>query len=783
MSQSISQQICQFLKSDQTYQHIKPFLEKISEKDRQYYKPICQSILTIFDQKDPVQCFLAARMAKEAVERKNNEFLTIFQDDCIKKYEQLAEIIQNQKDSQNSNQFFQNNERSPFGISFFHLVLESIKNWAIQFPKKDDGITPTKFYQAFHYLEEKGISFPSTFYFKTKEQSAAQASAPKQNEQNIIQDLQQQLKITEEQHEMQIKIYQLENQSKLQNLEEQVKYYKNLHLQQQEEIKFQKYKEVSNNNIQDELLQVKKQLRSLEEKERNYLQSLNDLKYQFQQLKQENQSLKRYQESLLEKIKNQETLLDKVKNSENTKQVKIENFSNQVQELQKNYMNLENQFKIKQKESEDYQTKYLEQKQKLNQLNLQLTAKEKLIPEKNVSKDNSIQQFEQQISNYQQKIQQLEGKIMSLEEEKVKLQKQQKEAKKTQSSDNQKINIQVVKRQNSVQFQNFFSYEQQQNNQYFNSYYNFEEDLKQLQFKPQILEVEKIDSALYYPYPSAETYYINRPIKSNKGKIISDQIQTNSWKNLESQKKMIFLLYHVNRTQIIFKDQPFINVAILKSAQYLENGIKIIFGIYIKSELQEINIQGKFLNLNKMSNYFHTSIPELNLTLQRQNQKIIEYSINNNCTQLTDTPILELSYNGKAQKIYLPILLFSFIELCQIKKEFYKKNWKEYFILRSNAFQYNPQVLPSYRGIQQISKSFTMINENKLIPYLQGIDEIKFVAQFVFLISQLKGMIKFELIPQKKMIIYVGVDKKQQGQSQVLLEKIIMCYQSIFQME
>ncbi|CAK73995.1 unnamed protein product (macronuclear) [Paramecium tetraurelia] len=822
MNQPIQDNVCLLLKSESTYSQIQPYLDKIKEKDQQviqqsrkFYEPICQAIISVFFEQEPIQCFQAARMAKEAIEKQNLDFLTVFQNVCLKSYEQLAEDTLNVRLADKASQFFnKSGSDMNFGKSFFHLILESIENWARLYPKKNDGITPTLFYQTYQNLLNKGIKFPQANYFK--EQQSIKNNYNNQKLE-ILKDLQQQIMAMKQLHEIELTDQQQQNNLKIFELQEQLQYFQNMQpilkgqieeLQKKEE----KYKKDFEYN-QQKLKQLESELRN------NKLNGQQYLNEQLEKLNLESQ-IQELQKQIQELEKNNSILTEKLEKQGNGRQIQNNQYClNQLNEQQIDNMNLKKELEKKEAEIKEQKFTCLEQAQNINQLKLQLKAREKLNQDIALSRN---QDQEQLISKLQQNIENLKKNIELLEGENGSYQfYQQEQQKRNQKLEEQLLNAQqklqvsenkikelqsqldqlkqispartnsnsakiLIQERKPTQYQNFFFPEAQQNQQFFNPRFQFNEDLISLFTRPKPIEVEKVNPSDIYPHQTAEEYYSKAQNKQNKGQEVVFKNLISQLKDLSQKNQCLSQMFHINRTTYYFIDKPSIFVAIIKQVQKQGEQNQVKFGVYFKTDEQTINLSGKFLNLQKMLKYFSSSQKDFNVTLetssqQQQKQYLLEYQINDDCEDISELPVLEIKYKGKVQQLFLPMPIQSFIEFSQITQDDFKAYWKQLSIFRSKKFCYNLLVLPSYQSITNISTKLILINEDKLKSYLQGIDEIKYGAKFKILGSQLKGLIKFELIPQNKIVIYVGIKKEQTQQYQVLATKIINYFNSMFQ--
>ncbi|CAD8170943.1 unnamed protein product [Paramecium pentaurelia] len=814
MNQNIKDNLCRFLKAEGTYKEVKPYLEKIYQKDQQYYEPICQAIVSAFREQNPIQCFLAARMAKEAIEKQNNDFLTVFQDICLQEYEQLAGDTLNIRLHDKANQFFKrSNDASSYGISFFHLILESIHFWARQYQKKNDGFTPTKFYQTYQNLMNKGIQFPQANYFEAQP-TINNNKNNIVNKLDIVNDLENQLKLMKEQHEIELSVREQTYAIELYNLQEENNNYKNFKQILDEQIQDYKRNEDKHKKVQQEFREAQIQLKQLEIEVKNSKLQEEQLQKELKEKKNLQYQIQQQNEQIKELQQNNQILKDRIQQQENRIQPQNDLLlQNQIKELQKNNMTLKTELDNKIKEIQEQKIQCLEQEQNIYQLKLQLKAKEKLNSEangyKNYEEKQIIQKYEQSIQDLKRSIKQLEG------ENKFYAQNLQEQQKKNQNLEVQILNSQQkqlasenkikelqeqldqlkqispirsnssraqVKQHSATQFQNFFPAEPQRKYiKNFNLHYDFQEDFNQLFTKPKPIEVENINATIFFPYKTPEQYYSSIPVRQHKGTEITYQNQISVLKDLKQKNKYLFQIFHVNRTTNYFIDLPSIQVAIVKQVQKLGEQYQICYGIYFKTEEQSINLSGKFIIQDRMFYCLSSPQTDFNVTLTKKQQYILEYSINDKCKELEELLVLEIIYKEKIQQLFLPISLLGLIDFQQVTKETFKKCWKQFQILRSKKFNYNSFVLPQYDSILHISKCFILINKEKLMPYLQGIDEIKYGAQFKLLGSQLEGLLKFEFIPQNQMIIYLGVRKEKHHQFQYLINKIINSYHSIFQ--
>ncbi len=79
---------------------------------------------------------------------------------------------------------------------------------------------------------------------------------------------------------------------------------------------------------------------------------------------------------------------------------------------------------------------------------------------------------------------------------------------------------------------------------------------------------------------------------------------------------------------------------------------------------------------------------------------------------------------------------------------------------RSEEFEYNKEIIQDYLDIPKISPNFILVNPDKMNEYLGGIDEIKYAAVTSVVHYKIEGILRIEMTPENKMILFFGVEEK-----------------------
>ncbi|CAD8186292.1 unnamed protein product [Paramecium octaurelia] len=555
--------------------------------------------------------------------------------------------------------------------------------------------------------------------------------------------------------------------NRLQQLEES---HKQEIRQLQEQMKFSPY--LDNHNFDKttskEIPDLQKRLENEKSRSANLIQDLNHKSEQIKILEQE--------------LKARQLELDQSKAEQNIQNtalnIKIQQqHQAEIQNYKQQYLLLETQKKI---EENQYKEKInlLEQK-----LKIQFSENENLRNETQFLQ-NKIQELNQhlQLEKTQQKSEQIQiepqqplfnnkldlSKIKETGFEYVQVQSPQSISSKQNYS-------QVV---NTV---NQNKQERPQSNVPYSGYLNFQnlqiefvDNVKNLFIRTQQIKVP-VQSEMIYPYHTAEEYY-EKKIRPHKGIVLQCK-RTIPSMIINQQNLQLYKMYHLNRVNnTIFVDNQDIKIAVIKYVQKVGSQFYINYGIYFKTDQQSLNLKAYVKNLINFETIW-TSQQEIQQNLQRKQQILLEVSIKLQQSEISEAPILEVNYNNKIQQVLLPLQILSLIQYRKISKIGYQRKWKTAKIYRSEVFEYNTLILPDHKDITKLNECFSITNPEKLDSYAQGLDEIKYFAQFQLQFYNIEGIIKFELMPNQKMIIFVGVENSKQSQQ---IQRLISIFQDIF---
>ncbi|KAM3130347.1 hypothetical protein pb186bvf_017550 [Paramecium bursaria] len=152
----------------QAFKKVKVYVQLLYLDENKHYQQMIIGAIQngIRQQVDHVFYLYSLRLAKEAIETFQFDFIEQFEQQLLSDYERIALWRFDQPDRKN--QLFSINptkEQQIHSQSSLVLLLEEIKVWAIWFPKNKNG-SSTKFYQLYEKLLDQGVQFPGFQYFK-----------------------------------------------------------------------------------------------------------------------------------------------------------------------------------------------------------------------------------------------------------------------------------------------------------------------------------------------------------------------------------------------------------------------------------------------------------------------------------------------------------------------------------------------------------------------------------------------------------------------------------------
>ncbi|CAK82901.1 unnamed protein product (macronuclear) [Paramecium tetraurelia] len=540
--------------------------------------------------------------------------------------------------------------------------------------------------------------------------------------------------------------------------------------QLQEQMKFSPY--LDNHNLDKtpsrEISDLQKRLENEKSRSANLIQ---DVSHKSEQIKILEQELKAKQLEL-EQSKAEQNVQNTALNIQiqQKHQAEIQNYKQQ-------YLSLETSKKI---EENSYKEKLnlLEQK-----LKIQFSENENLRNETQFLK-NKVQELNQhlQFEKTQQKTEQIQIEPQQpLLNNKLDLSKIKEsgfeyvQVQSPQSISSKQNYSQVVNTANQNKL------ERPQSNVPYSGYLNFQnlqiefvDNVKNLFIRTQQIKVP-VQNEMIYPYLTAEEYY-QKKIRPHKGIVLQCK-RTIPSMIINQQNLQLYKMYHLNRVNnTIFVDNSELKIAVIKQIQKVGSQFYINYGIYFKTDVQSLNLKAYMKNLMNFETLW-TSQQEIQQNLQRKQQLLLEVSIKLQQSEISEVPILEVNYNNKIQQVLLPLQILSLIQYRKISKIGYQRKWKTAKIYRSEVFEYNTLILSNHLDITRLNECFSITNPEKLDSYAQGLDEIKYFAQFQLQFYNLEGIIKFELMPNQKMIIFVGLENSKQSAQ---IQRLISVFQEIF---
>ncbi|CAD8088693.1 unnamed protein product [Paramecium sonneborni] len=302
----------------------------------------------------------------------------------------------------------------------------------------------------------------------------------------------------------------------------------------------------------------------------------------------------------------------------------------------------------------------------------------------------------------------------------------------------------------------------------------FLDNVKNLFIKTQQIKVP-VQSEIIYPYFTAEEYY-QKKVRPHKGIVVQFQSLLNILV-MNQNHLLLYKMYHLNKIgNTIFIDNQDLKIAVLKQVQKQGNDFYINYGLYFKTEQQSLNLKAYIKNAMKFETIW-TSQTEIQQNLQKRQIQLLEVSIKSNLSEILVIPILEVNYNNKIQQVFLPIQILSLIQYYKISKIVYQRKWKSAKVYRSEMFEYNTIILSNHRDIPKLSECFTILSPEKIDSFSQGLDEIKYFAYFKLQYYGIEGIIKFELMPNNKMIIFVGIENPK---NVAVIKDLINAFYDIF---
>ncbi|CAD8182143.1 unnamed protein product [Paramecium pentaurelia] len=553
-------------------------------------------------------------------------------------------------------------------------------------------------------------------------------------------------------------------------LQQQEENYKQEKRQLQEQIKFSSY--TDNHNLDKtpskEISDLQKRLENEKTRSANLIHEVNNKSEQIKIFEQELKNKQMELEQLRAEQNIQFTALDIQVQQKH--QAEIQNYKQLLLSLETSKKIEENSFKER--------LNLLEQKLKIS-----FSENEKLRNESSILK-NKIQELNQQLE--QQKIQQKQEQIQiepqqqlfnnKLDLSKIKetgfeyVQVQSPESISSKQNFSQAIYpVSAKKQEKPLSSIPYSGYQHFQNLQV-----DFIENTKNLFIRTLQIKV-LAQSDIIYPYLTAEEYY-EKKIQPHKGIVIQfKRIIPNLVGN--QNNLILYKMYHLNKiNNTIFVDNQDLKIAALKYIQKNGSNYYINYGLYFKTDLQNLNLKAYMKNFMNFETIWASQL-EIQQNLQKKQQILLEVSIKLQQSEIFETPLLEVNYNNKIQQVLLPLQILSLIQYHKISKIGYQRKWKNSKIYRSEVFEYNTLILSNHKDITKFNESFSITNPEKVDSYIQGLDEIKYFAQFSFQYYNIDGIIKFELMPNQKMIIFIGLENYKQNS---LIQKLINAFQDIF---
>ncbi|CAD8087469.1 unnamed protein product [Paramecium primaurelia] len=411
--------------------------------------------------------------------------------------------------------------------------------------------------------------------------------------------------------------------------------------------------------------------------------------------------------------------------------------------------NLEQQLQIQLKESEKHKTQSISLNQQIIELRKELQKQKKQ------SGQEQIIQFENQQPKSNYNLEQATQRANSNKREQ------------TQPS-TQRVNSN--KREQTQTSVPYFDYQHFQNNQI-----DFFENVQNLFTKTQSQKIPLKSEIMIYPHQTAESYY-NKKVQPHKGIVI--KFHNFLQNRLINQNNLtLYKIYHLNRiNHTIFVDNQELKIGVLKQVQQNSFDYYINYGLYLETGFKCLKLNACIKNSMNFKTIW-TSFQEIQQNLYYKQQMLLEVSIKVREREMNEVPILEINYNNKIEQILLPIQILCLIQYHKINYNRYQTRWKTSKIYRSEVFEYNQLVLTDHKDITKLNQCFSIKNPDKINSYCQGFDEIKYIAQFGLKQYNVEGIIKFELMPDNKMIIYVGIEN---GMNSSLIKRLINAYQNIF---
>ncbi|CAD8081158.1 unnamed protein product [Paramecium primaurelia] len=295
---------------------------------------------------------------------------------------------------------------------------------------------------------------------------------------------------------------------------------------------------------------------------------------------------------------------------------------------------------------------------------------------------------------------------------------------------------------------------------------------EQIPQKSKNINAECLD--LIFPYSSPEDYFNNKPQKQRKGKVIQSNQNFDDISHL-NKDNLTFYKQRCLGSQGILYEEYGLQFGLLYSTQVSQNKTYFTYGLYIQNTQgvkQDFTVQ--FLEVEKFQQFW-ASPQEFIKTLDEDSNDLIEILIGSNKIPQQILTLQISHYETHPFQIYIPNHICQQIIYREIKVNEFKNKWKQYITnqIRTPLLNLNKGVMKDIYNFQKQIPKIIILNNNKVNDFELGIDEIKLGGLGYFL--DIQFLIKFEILPNDKICIYLSFESKYNTKRQIL-EQILNGY-------
>ncbi|CAD8084096.1 unnamed protein product [Paramecium sonneborni] len=291
---------------------------------------------------------------------------------------------------------------------------------------------------------------------------------------------------------------------------------------------------------------------------------------------------------------------------------------------------------------------------------------------------------------------------------------------------------------------------------------------KQKNINPESLE-------LIFPYQCPEDYFNNKQQKTRKGRLI---IQTQNFDEIShlNKENINFFKQRCLGTQGILFEEYGVQFGLMYQTQVQKNKSYFTYGLYIKSSTQDMkyNFTVQFLEREEFQQFWADPI-EFSKTLDENSNDLIEIVVESNKIP-QQILTLQISYSDiHPFQIYIPNHICQQIVYKEIKVNEFQSKWKQQIQnqIRTSLLNINKEVIKDIYNFQKQISKIIILNINKINDFELGIDEIKLGGSCTY--SDISFLIKFEILPNDKICIYLTFESQFNSQRQTL-ENILNGY-------